>query len=388
MDEPAADARPGYRWVVLAGGTAAQASFSALGIGLPVLAPVLRDAYGLSLAQVGVVLAAEWIGLIVALLPWGFAVDRFGERWTVAGGLAGCSAFIAAAAYADGFPTLVALLAAAGVAGASVQSGSGTAVLRWFGPRERGLALGVRQTAVPLGGVVAAIVLPVIGTARGGLLFLAALVLGGAVAAALCLRERPAGARSVSERAPLSLRDSRLVRICTASGLYVVAQIALMSFLVLFLVDARGFSNGEAGAALAAMQAIAVVLRVAAGRWSDVLGSRIVPLRRLGIATVGALAAATALADAPPALVVVAFVAAGSLSMAWNGLSFAATAELAGPGRSGAAIGVQQTVLAAVGVAVPVAFAALVSTTSWQAAYGLAALFPLCGWWALRGLRE
>ena len=374
---------------MLAGGTAAQASFSALGIGLPVLAPVLRDEYGLSLAQVGVVLAAGGIGLVVALVPCGVAVDRFVERWAVAGGLAAAAATIAAAAFAESALALVALLALAGAAGAAVQSGSGIAVMRWFAADERGLAFGVRQTAVPLGGVLAALALPAIGSAHHGLLFLAALLLGGALAAALTLRERPVGGTTPSVRAPAAqLRDGRLVRLLAASGLYVVAQLALMGFLVLFLVDARGFSNGEAGAALAAMQAAAVVLRIAAGRWSDVLGSRIVPLRRLGLSTVVSLALATVLVDAASALVVVAFVTAGALSMAWNGLSYAAAAELAGPGRSGAAIGVQQTVLASAGVVVPVAFATAVSATSWQAAYGIAALFPLAGWWALRGVAE
>jgi hypothetical protein len=73
--------------------------------------------------------------------------------------------------------------------------------------------------------------------------------------------------------------------------------------------------------------------------------------------------------------------------MSWNGLAFHAAAELAGLRRSGAAIGFQQTTLAVLGVAVPVAFAATVSATSWRAAYGLAALFPLAGAALLRPLR-
>jgi sugar phosphate permease len=90
------------------------------------------------------VLGAEWIGLIVALLPWGLAVDRFGERWTLAAGMLGCAAFLTAAAFADDFVTLVILIALAGGAGASVQSGSGRAIMNWFGREERGLALDTR----------------------------------------------------------------------------------------------------------------------------------------------------------------------------------------------------------------------------------------------------
>jgi sugar phosphate permease len=103
-----------YRWAVLAAGTVAQASFSTVSFAIAVLAPALREEYDLSLTEIGVVLAAEWIGLTFALLPWGFAVDRWGERWTLAGGLAACSLFLVGAAFAPSFGWLVVLLGLAG----------------------------------------------------------------------------------------------------------------------------------------------------------------------------------------------------------------------------------------------------------------------------------
>ena len=177
------------------------------------LAPALREEYGLSLTEIGVVLAAEWIGLTFALLPWGFAVDRFGERWTLAAGLGLCAAFLAAAAFAPSFGWLVVLLGLAGIAGGSVQSGSGRAVMRWFAAGERGLALGVRQTAVPVGGAIAALVLPLLETPRAGLLFVAGFVLVGALAGALVLR---AGTEEHIEQVDveLTLRDRRLWLAC------------------------------------------------------------------------------------------------------------------------------------------------------------------------------
>ena len=80
-------------------------------------------------------------------------------------------------------------------------------------------------------------------------------------------------------------------------------------------------------------------------------------------------------------------VAAGALAAAWNGLSFAAAAELAGAARSGAAIGFQQTVLSVAGVAAPLLFAAVVSAGSWRVGFGLAALAPLAGWVVLARVR-
>ena len=52
------------------------------------------------------------------------------------------------------------LLVLTGLFGASVNAASGRAVMGWFPRDERGLALGIRQTAVPVGGASAAVVLP------------------------------------------------------------------------------------------------------------------------------------------------------------------------------------------------------------------------------------
>ena len=373
-----------YRWAVLAAGTVAQASFSTVSFAIAVLAPALREEYGLSLTEIGVVLAAEWVGLTFALLPWGFAVDRFGERWTLSAGLAVCAGFLAGAAYAPSFGWLVVLLGLAGIAGGSVQSGSGRAVMRWFAASERGLALGVRQTAVPVGGAIAALVLPLLETPRVGLLFVAGFVLAGAALGALVLRagtEEHLGPADVE----ITLRDRRLWLACWGSGLYLVAQVAMMGFVVLFLHDEHGFSTGEAAAVFAAGQVLAAALRIGVGRWSDVLRSRVGPLRLIGVVIAISLGLVAALSGTSGWILVPVLAAATGLSMAWNGLSYTIAAELGGR-RSGAAIGFQQTILSAIGVVAPVGFAAVVTAGSWALAFGLAALFPLAGVWLLRSL--
>jgi sugar phosphate permease len=369
---------------VLAAGTAAQAAFAVLAVGLPALAPELRDELGLSLGEIGVVLSAVWIGATLTLLPWGLVADRVGERWVLATGLAACGLALLPAGRLSSFHALVTLIALAGAAGASVNAASGRAVMGWFQADERGLALGIRQTAIPLGGFVGALVLPALDLGPA-FVFLAAVCFASAVVGAVVIRE-PSGPPPVTEGSAAVLRDRRLWLLCFASGLYLVAQLAVIGFVVLYLHDERGFSEAEAAGVLAAIHATAIVLRIAAGRWSDLAGSRAGPLRRLGVATCVTLAVATGLLGARPALLVPAFVVAGALATSWNGLSFAAAAEIAGRARSGAALGFQQTALSAVGFVVPVAFAA-VATGSWRLAYGLAALFPLLGAALLRPLR-
>jgi nitrate/nitrite transporter NarK len=375
---------------VLAAGTAAAATSAAFGIGLPVIVPQLREEYDLSLGEIGVLLASWWIGTTLTLLPWGLAADRFGERLALTAGMLGSAACLVAAATSS-FVQLIFFIGLAGAAGSSVNSASGRAVMHWFGPDERGLALGVRQTAIPLGGFVGALSLPPIAAAGGSeaaFLFLAALIGAGALVGAVVLRDREAADGIEPTSVARTIADTKLWRLSVGSGLYLYAQIAVLGFGVLFLVDEHGLSKQSAAFVFAAGQVLAMAFRVGGGRWSDVLGARIVPLRWVGLAICACMLLTAALAGGPTWLLVPILVLSCGLTMAWNGLSFTAAVELAGPVRAGAAIGVQQTVLGIGGVVAPLVFAATVDRASWTAAFGIAALVPLAGWWLLASLSE
>jgi sugar phosphate permease len=377
-----------YRWVILAGGCAAQASVSAVFLGLPAIAPAIRTHYGLSLTEIGVVLAAQSFGQIVTLLPSGLLADRFGERVVIGAGLTATAVLLAVAGYTSTFGGLVLALALAGGAGAGVNAATGRAVMSWFGQEERGLALGIRQTAVPVGGAIAALVLPALVrhvSVRAAFLALAIGCAGAAAIAVAVLRAEPGErAGSVGE----TLRDARVWRICAGSTFYVTTQLAMMSFLVLFLHDHRGVATGTAAAALAAAQVLGGGMRIAAGRWSDRVRARIVPLRQLGLLIAFGATLTALLVDAPLALLVPVLVIATTLSLSWNGLSFTAAAEAAGRGRSGAALGLQQTFLAGGSILAPIGFATLVHHTSWRSAFVVIAFSPLAGWALLAPLAE
>src|SRR5207248_10362351 len=92
-------------------------------------------------------------------------------------------------------------------------------------------------------------------------------------------------------------------------------------------------------------------------RISDRLASRLGPLRAIGITLALLTAGVAAATDAPLALLVPLFLVAGVLSMAWNGLAYAAAAETAGSARTGAALGFQQTLLGVVVAGAPPALA-------------------------------
>ncbi len=375
-----------YRWAILAAGVFAQGALSALQQGLPALGPLLRDEMGLSLAQVGVVFACVSWGITALLLGWGWLADRVGERPVVVTGLTGGALALIGAAFTTGYGPLVATLTAAGALGGCTSIASGRAVMGWFGRHQRGLALGVRQMAVPLGGAAGALILPALGGLKPALLALAGAFAAGALACGVLFRAAP-GAAAPDEALPAPLRDARMWRLSIASCFYVVAQISVISFTVLFLHEHRHVAAGAAAAVLGALQLGGAASRALAGWRSDRSGLRIPLMRRIGLATAAGLAAVALLADAPLVALVPALWAAGVVSMSWNGLSVTAAAELAGPGRTGAALGLQQT-LVALAAGSGVLFAALVTATSWPVSFALLAVPSLAGWWLLRPLRH
>jgi len=383
-----------YRWVVLSVGAVGAGAFSALRMGLPALGPQIRHAYGLSLPQVGLAFTAVSAGVMLTLVPWGMLTDRIGERPVMAFGLAGTACALAAAAFAPTYGPLLAGLLLAGMLGASATGASGRAIMGWFSRSERGFALGVRQMALPLGGALSSLTLPIVagaGGLRAALLVLAGVAATAAVAAALWMREAPASLsahRLPPLPAPPPVRDRRIWRLGAGSALLVIAQSSMLGFLVLFLHDVHGVAAAAAAALLAAVQLTAALARLVAGRWSDRLGRRIGPIRRLALANAGQFALVAALVHGPPVILFPLLLVAAVSSMAWNGLAFTAAAEISGRARAGTAMSIQNMVVAVGSAVAPAAFGALVAATTWTTGYAACALAPLLAFFVLAPLVE
>src|SRR3712207_4988329 len=97
----------------------------ALRQGMPSLGPAFRDAFSLSIGEVGFVFAALSLGMTVALIPWGALADRTGERPVLSGGLLLTAAALVPAALSGSFALLLVGLFLTGVAGASATGASG-----------------------------------------------------------------------------------------------------------------------------------------------------------------------------------------------------------------------------------------------------------------------
>jgi sugar phosphate permease len=367
---------PRYRWAVLAIGALSTAAMAAAQGGLPALGPSLQHAFGLSLVEVTGVFTAFGAGTVVTVYAWGALVDRIGERAVLALGPAIGGVALATVVLAESYGALP-----AGVFAAAATGGSGRAVFGWFPRRERGFALGLRQTSVQLGTAAGSFTLPTIAawfSLDAALLVLSAGLVLSSVIAGVWLRDPPAR-QSAAPPAPPAARDPRIWRLGVASALLIVGQVGLTSLMVLYLYTERGWTPTEAAVALGFVQLGGAAARVVAGRWSDVRDERIAPFRRLAGGAGVLLLAAAALANAPDAVLVPLLMAGGVLAMSWNGLSFTAAAEISGGAQAGRAMGMQNTLMRAAAALVPVTLGTLAAHGSWRATFVVMGVAPLLG---------
>jgi sugar phosphate permease len=374
----AADVGTARRWSMLGASVAAQAAASVAINGPAFLIPTLQEDRGLSLAEAGTVAAMPIAGVMVTLFLWGLAVDRVGERAVLLAGLGGTVLLGAVATFVEGTLALCATLFLVGMVAACTGSASGRIVVGWFPPQRRGLAMGIRQMAQPLGVAVAAATIAV--TAEHVSLQAALWIPVVAVALAfgavlLVVIDPPRPTATAALTANPYRADGFLARIHGVSVLLVVPQFVVWTYSLTWLVQERHWSAAAAGALVAGTHVLGALGRIAVGQLSDVVGSRVRPLRWVAVAA-GVTMALLGLTEPLPFAVVL-LVVASTVTVADNGLAFTSVAERAGSYWSGRALGIQNTAqYLTAAAAAPVAGLAI-SAWGYAATFAVSALCPL-----------
>ncbi|KAA1425447.1 MFS transporter [Mumia zhuanghuii] len=369
---------------MLAVATTAQVSGACLAHGVAFLIPALQE-QGRSLATAGLVASMPLIGTMLTLVVWGAVADRYGERLVLVSGTAGTAISAAVAvAVADHLGALCAALLVAGAFAASTSSASGRVVAGWFPAHRRGLAMGIRQMAQPLGVGLAAATMAPLAAAHGMASALWVPVVASTVAALACavvVADPPRPSRAEAQAAGQldhPYGNGYLVRIHLASMLLVVPQFTVWTFALVWLVGDLGWAAGAAGALVAGTQLLGALGRIGAGHLSDLVRSRLRPMRWVAIAaavTMFGLALTDRLGWSTAAVALL--VVATTVTVADNGLAYTAITESAGPFWSGRAIGVQNTGQYVAASAVPPVVGAAVTLLGFPLAFALVALCPV-----------
>ena len=370
--------------------------------GVPYVLPQLRDAYGMTTAQAGMLAGLPSFGLLLTLLVWGVVIDRVGERTTMALSLVLTAGALTLLTTATGPLSAGAVLLLVGAVGGPVNAASGRLILTWFAAAERGLAMGIRQSALPLGLGLSALVLPAAAQAWG---FIGAMLLPAALAAAtapvvlVALAARPddgtpprtAAASPASppnearagtphrgrkpHRSPY--RSGTIWRVHGTSMLLGVPQITTMTYALVYLVEVHGWAPPAAGAVVAAAQIPGALGRLGLGFWSDRTGDRTRPVRILAVVAAALLLALTAVPAIAAWSAVPLLLACLVASMCHNGLTFTAVGEIAGTAWAGRALAVQNWLQAVVTSATPVLMALVISTLGLPAVFAVSAVFAV-----------
>lgn len=349
---PLSPFRPAARaWPPLTITLAIQALASAAVIAPTAVAPVINAELGLPTAAVGIYIALVYLGAMVASVLGSHVVTRHGAIRTSQYALGACA--LGLVLIASGQMPLALLGALVlGLGYGPITPASSQILARATPAHRMGLVFSLKQTGVPLGGVLAGLAGPPLTLATGWPVALSIFALAALLCAAIAQRlrtaldaDRPAtfawpGAAALLRPVRMVWAARELRTLAACSFVFSALQVCLTAYAVSWLTSDLGWALVAAGVALSVSQSAGVVGRVLWG-WIADRG----PGARRMLALLCVMMIASALlapwldpGTAPP-LVLLALALFGATAIGWNGIYLAAVARLVPAGQAAAATG-------------------------------------------------
>jgi MFS family permease len=279
------------------------------------LLPFIRNEFGLSYAQSGIVTSAFTVAYGIAQLPAGWLSDRLGPRYLLLVGISGVAAAGVLVGLSPVFPLLLAALLVMGVAGGGYHPAASAVIAKVVRPKRRGRAMGVHivggSSSHFLAPLIAAGLVALIGW-RGSFLALSVpvaalgLVLFGMIhrriergeparresaadgtertragtqlstagsgPAAVAATTAPAGSDAGRGSSHRHGRVTSMVFFLILTGLIGATTATLIPFIPLYLVDARGVDERLAAGFISIIYGAGFFAAPLGGWLSDVFG--------------------------------------------------------------------------------------------------------------------
>jgi predicted MFS family arabinose efflux permease len=368
-------------------------------IAMAAIAPKVGAALGLPAAAIGYQVSLIYLGAVTTSLIGGALVRRFGacliSQAALMLAVLGCMLLASA--------NLAAVVLGSVVIGfgyGMTNPAASHLLARVAGGRVN-LIFSIKQTGVPLGGVVAGALMPQITLAMG---WQAAMWTAAAMLGALALALLPYRRRWDDDREPghslrqrplhalgLVLGNPALRWLALASFGFAFIQLCVSSFVVTMLVEDAGLTLVAAGVLLSTTQIAGFLGRLLWGVMADRLDDSVATLAVIGLLMMLAAGLTAAIGTAWPVWAMGAvFALFGATAIGWNGVFLAAVARSSRAEQVGAATGGALSVTFAGIMVGPAAFAAAHTglDISFATTYGLlapvAAAGVACLWLAHR----
>ena len=333
-------------YAALAVTLAIQALVSMASFTVPVLAPVALPELGGSVALVGLFVALIYLGAMISSLLSGAWVLRFGAIRVSQVCLLLCGIGLAIAAAGQLWCLVFSALALG--AGYGPVTPASSHILARTTPRHlMGFMFSLKQTGVPIGGVLAGMLVPSLVAVAGWRGALLAVALACVLMALLAqqVREGLDDDRNAQGNPPrrdpfkplrMIFAMPRMRNLALCSLLFGAMQLCLTTYLVSYLTEDHGLALVTAGVILALTQGAGVFGRLlwgwVADRWLE--PRRLLPLLALLMA-VSSLLTAAFTQSWPLSLIAAVSMLFGATAIGWNGVYLAEVARLAPAGTAG-----------------------------------------------------
>ena len=335
-------ASPVPAWFVVLVTTAAQMVVAMSNIVLSTIAPKVAESLGVNPVLVGYQVGLTFGAAALASAYGGVVAMRIGSAFTTQVSMVfsviGLSLF---ALPHVGFIALGSL--AVGIGSGLASPAASYLLANHTSPDRRNLMFSIKQTGVPVGGVIVALTAPLLAVTVG---WRWALAMIAAMAVAILLvterarvawdgERRPAGGVPSAPfgGVPLVWREKSLRWIALAAVLFSSVQRVLLSFTVVYLVAEGGYGLVEAGVMLSVVQVGGSIFRIPWGWLADRLKSGLAVLTLICVIMIVASVLLVLLdASWPKPLVMLLFFVLGASCVGWNGIVHAECARLSPPG--------------------------------------------------------
>jgi len=347
---------------------------------VPVMAPAMAVDLGVRPSLIGAYMSVAYIAATAAALLCPGFIMRVGGIRASQTALIGIGVGLSLAALGS----VAAMVASALVLGCvyALPIPAGAHVLaRHTPPRLYNIAFSIRQSGVPVGGLIAGAATPALVIWLGWRTALLAFAAAPILVAALLIPLRRGldvdlqpgrrmFGRGMLQPIHLLLRHPLLRALGFAAIFFAGLEVAFATYVVVTMIERVGVGYVEAGLALSIFQAGGLVGRLAFGVIADRFAARRGLIAGLGFGmAIAGFAAAGFGPDWPFALVLAVCFAAGLTSGGWTGVGIGEAARLAGEGAAAVGSGAMLMAMFTGVIVCPSAFAAIVAS---GAGYGAA----------------